>query len=411
MAPVFQASALPRGVFAIAEVLERAGEKAWAVGGGLRDHLLARPSSDWDLATTATPERVIALFPRTIPTGMKHGTVTVRIRNEQFEVTTLRGEGAYSDGRRPDEVYFVRDIEHDLERRDFTVNALALALPSLDLVDPFGGLADLEGRVVRAVRDPRLRFREDGLRILRGARFVATLRFTLDPATEAAIPEALDVLAKVSRERVREEFQKTMKADAPSAAFRVLARTGALATVAPALAEGPSLEAAFGAMDRARTPIVRHAALCCALGRGQGRASQALLAGLRYSTDEQRDVQAVLDALDVLSDPTCPDARARKALRALGRARVEPFLELLLATDPQAGDQADRLRQLVASTVFTPRELGIAGDAVVRLLGRAGPEVKQILDSLLAGVDEDPSRNQGEALQAEAARLVEALGR
>src|SRR5262249_1157874 len=155
-----------------------------------------------------------------IPTGIQHGTVTVLYKGEQYEVTTLRGETGYSDGRRPDAVHFVREIDEDLARRDFTVNAIAYDPLTEHLVDPQNGLADLDARLIRAVGEPSERFGEDGLRVLRAARFCATLPgFTLEAHTEAAIPGSLATFRKVSAERVHEEWRKALAAQKPSPAF------------------------------------------------------------------------------------------------------------------------------------------------------------------------------------------------
>ena len=222
--------AIPEAVLDLCERLARDGFRAWVVGGCIRDLLMGHRVSDWDLATDATPEDVMRVFRRTVPTGIAHGTVTVLHRGGHYEVTTLRGEGAYSDGRRPDSVHFVSDIEEDLARRDFTVNAIAFDPRSGEIVDPWCGVHDLQHRVVRAVRDPQERFGEDGLRVMRAARFVATLEFTLDAATEAAIPATLETFRKVSPERVHDEWVKALrKAHAPSHAFAVMRRTGMLA--------------------------------------------------------------------------------------------------------------------------------------------------------------------------------------
>jgi tRNA nucleotidyltransferase (CCA-adding enzyme) len=190
------------------------------VGGCVRDHLLGRAVSDWDVCTSARPEEVVRLFPRSIPTGMAHGTVTVVRGGAHYEVTTLRGEGTYSDGRRPDAVHFLDDVRDDLARRDFTVNAIAYDPLGHTLVDPFGGRDDLRAGLLRAVGDPLQRFREDGLRVLRGARFVASLGFTLEPDTEAAITGALDVFQRVSAERVRDEWVKSMRGEGPERGLR-----------------------------------------------------------------------------------------------------------------------------------------------------------------------------------------------
>ena len=183
------------------------------VGGAVRDLLLERPGSDWDLATALLPqavmERARAAGFRCIPTGLQHGTVTVMDGPDDFEVTTYRGDGAYLDGRHPSAVRLGVSLEEDLARRDFTVNALALPAQAVGssawreaLVDPFGGRRDLEAGLLRAVGDPLQRFAEDGLRPLRACRFVAQLGFTLDPATRSAIPERLEVARRVAVERV-----------------------------------------------------------------------------------------------------------------------------------------------------------------------------------------------------------------
>ncbi|MGB5704526.1 MAG: CCA tRNA nucleotidyltransferase, partial [Polyangiales bacterium] len=224
-------------VLDICKELRKVGERAWVVGGCVRDTLRGERVNDWDVATTALPAKVQKTFRKVIPTGIDHGTVTVLWKGEGFEVTTLRGEGTYSDGRRPDNVVFVGDIDQDLARRDFTVNAIAYDPVDGHVVDPFGGLTDMKHKVLRAVGNPSKRFQEDGLRILRGARFVATLGFELEEDTEAAFGGALDTFRKVSPERVREEWLKAMKANAPSRAFEVMRRTGILEVTYPELLE------------------------------------------------------------------------------------------------------------------------------------------------------------------------------
>ncbi|MGH7272070.1 MAG: CCA tRNA nucleotidyltransferase, partial [Polyangiaceae bacterium] len=176
-------SDVPRDVVDLCERLRTKGKRAWIVGGCVRDLLLGRTANDWDIATDARPDELLKVFPRAIPTGIEHGTVTVVKAGHHYEVTTLRGEGTYSDGRRPDWVEFVDDITADLARRDFTVNAIALDPLDGKVIDPFDGRGDLARGVLRAVGDPRARFAEDGLRVLRAARFVASLELTLDADT------------------------------------------------------------------------------------------------------------------------------------------------------------------------------------------------------------------------------------
>src|SRR5260221_3672609 len=215
--------------------------QAWLAGGAVRDLVRqaeglhrGRPPEDCDVATDALPEAVAKLFPKVIPTGIQHGTVTVLSGEHKVEVTTFRGEGPYHDGRRPSSVTFLGDIDGDLARRDFTVNAIAWDPIDGALRDPFGGVADLRRHLLRAVGDPLQRFREDGLRPLRAIRFACTLRLALAPKTRRAIPEALDVFAMVAQERVHDELVKLLVRGAPpSRGRRLLRSTGLLGKVIP----------------------------------------------------------------------------------------------------------------------------------------------------------------------------------
>ena len=211
----------------------------WVVGGALRDELLGRPHGDWDLATDLLPEAVLERARRgglkALPTGLQHGTVTVIVEGEPFEITTFRSDGPYTDGRHPDGVRLGVTLEEDLGRRDFTINALALPLDRVgvpdwraDVVDPHGGRADLEAGLLRAVGDPLARFQEDGLRPLRACRFASQLGFELEPATAAAIPQRLDVARKVAVERVFTELTKLLAGTQASRGMRLLEATGLL---------------------------------------------------------------------------------------------------------------------------------------------------------------------------------------
>lgn len=200
-----------------AECLERlrgAGWAAYPVGGCVRDLLLGRAAEDVDICTAARPETVLSLFPRAIPTGIAHGTVTVPTETGNVEITTFRREEGYTDTRHPDAVRFDVGLEEDLARRDFTVNAMALA-PDGRIIDPFGGQRDLERRVIRCVGDPDRRFSEDALRMLRGVRFCAQLGFTMEAGTLDALQRCAPLTARVSRERIRVELEKTLLSDRP----------------------------------------------------------------------------------------------------------------------------------------------------------------------------------------------------
>ena len=207
---------------AIIKTLEDAGFEARYVGGCVRDTLLDRPIHDWDIASQALPEDVLRLFPHCVSTGIRHGTVTVLLDGVSAEVTTYRLDGAYHDGRHPDGVRFVRSLAEDLARRDFTINAMAMD-ESGAVTDLFGGREDLSRRVIRCVGDPETRFREDALRMLRAYRFAAQLGFSLDAQTQAAIRRCAPLCASLSRERVREEAEKTLLSDRPEYFGRMLA--------------------------------------------------------------------------------------------------------------------------------------------------------------------------------------------
>jgi tRNA nucleotidyltransferase (CCA-adding enzyme) len=236
-------SDVPEDVVEVCQQLRDAGFEAWLVGGAVRDLLRGQPAKDFDVATSAHPADVARVFgkKRTIPTGEKHGTVTVlterqRVK-EHVEVTTYRGEGAYSDGRRPDQVVYVGTIEEDLQRRDFTMNAIAFDPLTTKLADPYGGQDDLLERRIRAVGEPLERFREDGLRAMRAVRFAAQLGFAIDPPTKLAIAQALEVFRKVSAERVRDELVKILASSRPSLGLELMRETGLLAESIPELLE------------------------------------------------------------------------------------------------------------------------------------------------------------------------------
>ena len=205
---------LPEKVSRIISVLSGAGFEAYAVGGCVRDAILGRVPGDWDITTNALPQDVKALFRRTVDTGIAHGTVTVMLGKEGFEVTTYRQDGDYSDHRHPDGVVFTTSLAEDLKRRDFTINAMAYR-PDTGLVDLFGGQEDLKSGIIRCVGDPRERFDEDALRIMRALRFSAQLGFALEGRTRAAIREFAPRLQFVSRERIREELMKLLVSPNP----------------------------------------------------------------------------------------------------------------------------------------------------------------------------------------------------
>jgi tRNA nucleotidyltransferase (CCA-adding enzyme) len=399
---------IPAHVIELCQTLARHGRRGWVVGGCLRDLLRGQPASDWDLATDAPPEQVVKIFPRVIPTGIQHGTVTVRHRGSSYEVTTLRGEGAYSDGRRPDRVEYVSDIREDLSRRDFTINALAYDPVADQLEDPFDGLRDLEARKLRAVGEPERRFSEDGLRVLRAARFAATLEFELDQATEAAIAPTLSTFQRVSAERVRDEWLKAFKAREPSRAFRVMHRTGILAATYPALAElaEPVFAQALRAVDLApRDPIVRLSALLYPL-RGQAGVDD-WLTRYRFANAERDRVLRLLRWARPDGCAEFTDADVRRYARQVGRASLDEVAsfgitvgEAFRGSGAEAEQLAQRMRTLITpGTALTTRELALDGRALMtELTLKPGPMLGTLLDALLERVLDQPALNTREGL-------------
>ncbi len=226
--------AVPERCARILDTLNDAGFEAYVVGGCVRDSLLGRIPSDWDITTSARPEEVTALFRRTVPTGIKHGTVTVLSGKESYEVTTYRIDGSYGDGRHPDSVTFTGSLREDLMRRDFTVNAMAYS-PRDGLVDFFDGTGDMQKHVLRAVGDPEERFREDALRIMRAVRFSAQLDYSIEEKTLGALSGLVPTLRRISAERIRTELSKLLLSGHPEKLF-LLDETGILDVIMPELA-------------------------------------------------------------------------------------------------------------------------------------------------------------------------------
>jgi tRNA nucleotidyltransferase (CCA-adding enzyme) len=433
----------PRDLLDLCERLRSKGKRAWIVGGCVRDLMMGRVAADWDVATDARPKELLAVFPRAIPTGIEHGTVTVVQSGRHYEVTTLRGEGTYSDGRRPDWVEFVDDITADLARRDFTVNAMAIDPVDATVIDPFDGRGDLTRGLLRAVGDAQQRFAEDGLRVLRAARFVATLGLELDPDTEAAIRPTLDTFRKVATERVRDEWIKTMKARTPSRAFEVMRRTGILEITCPELLDGVGLEQnryhaydvwrhGLECMDAcAPDPVLRVAALLHDVGKPRTRAwsdktqdytfydhdrvgaeiAEPIAARLRFSNDERlRIVSLVRHHLFHYSDEWT-DTAVRRWIRRVGPERVSD-LYLLNEADVRAKGRsfesdlealaalkAHVARVLEEGAALSTRDLKVNGHDLIKELGiRPGRVIGEILDALLEVVTNDPALNVRDAL-------------
>jgi tRNA nucleotidyltransferase (CCA-adding enzyme) len=285
---------------AICKRLQQAGYQSYIVGGCIRDLLLNLPPKDWDITTNAPPEKVMELFPKHYPTGLQHGTVTVAMGEgveNHFEVTTFRIEGKYLDGRRPEEVFFVNNIEEDLARRDLTINAIAYDPINDKLVDPFHGINDLNNGIIRAVGYPQQRFREDGLRIMRAARFAARFNYKLCPETKAAMAVCLDVLEKVSMERIRDELCKILMSNNPKIGINILVETGAINVVCPILSTN-YLRHFLHNIDKCKSQLETRVA--CLYFNVQSALVEQELLRLKFSNKEIKTIMLNFKLLDVI---------------------------------------------------------------------------------------------------------------
>lgn len=442
-------------------------QETFLVGGSVRDLLLGRPVHDWDIATAAAPGAVQAAFPRTLDTGLAHGTVTVLHEGLAVEVTTFRREGPYLDGRRPSSVSFDAGLREDLARRDFTINALALSPGGARtrgggalagpgprqggfLHDPFGGLADLALRRVRAVGNPRARFAEDHLRVLRAYRVAAELGFDLEPETEAAIHACSQSVRDVSAERLRAELDRILVSPNAGWALERMRRAGLIDVLLPELAAG----AGFPQNEYHPHDLWVHSVLTCdhiepvlhlrlagllhdigkpatlsldGHGRrhffGHERAGAAMaedaMRRLRYDQETTRRVVHLIEVHMDLHDlpPEAGEAAVRRVAARVGRDSIADLLRLRRADRLAAGKEGpvsagtlrllERLAELErADTALSLSDLRIDGHGVMAATGlRPGPEVGRVLAGLLDAVIERPELNN----PLELGRLAQAL--
>ena len=398
---------MDEGAAELLYTLHRAGYAAYVVGGCVRDSLLGLTPHDWDLCTSALPQQVMELFgaQRCIPTGLQHGTVTVKQSGALYEITTFRTEGTYTDGRHPDEVHFVPDVREDLARRDLTINAMAYNEKE-GLVDPFGGQADLQSGIVRAVGVPRQRFTEDALRILRLYRFAARFGFAIDPPTAQAAQELCAHLDCVSVERIEEELAKLLSAPAPAAYLN----EKILSVVLPELSP-EALAAAKPVVDAcpagAENLPVRLAALLLSLGED----------GIRRTLKRLRCSNALIEEAAVLvreAVPGVPVSLNIYARRLLGRynlCTVQRIAALGTALQPEhAADFAalsELAEQLDADGVCCRvSQLAVNGRDLMAAGVPAGPGIRKVLEALLDGVIREEYPNERQALLAAVQQLA-----
>lgn len=430
---------LPEKVKLIIHTLTAAGFEAYAVGGCIRDSLLGRIPQDWDITTSAFPEQVKALFRKTIDTGIKHGTVTVLMDREGFEVTTYRIDGEYEDARHPKEVIFTRNLTEDLKRRDFTINAMAYN-ESNGLVDAFDGAGDLKRRVIRCVGDPRERFTEDALRMLRAVRFGAQLGFSIEEHTRAAIGELAPSLKRISAERIQTELVKLLVSDHPEE-VRTLYETGISREIFPWLDEMMNtkqnnphhcytvgehtlvtlknvpadkvlrLTMLFHDMAKPRCLTVDEAGIYHFKGHPQEGARMAgeVMRQLKFDNDTIARVKALILWHD--DNPPVTPANIRRAIHRVG-LRQYPDLFAVKRADTMGknpSQQADMLayiddyeaqyRQIIEEEqCISLKELAVDGSDLIAAGMKPGKNIGETLDYLLRRVLENPEYNNRETL-------------
>ena len=427
---------MDEGAAELLDTLHKAGYAAYVVGGCVRDSLLGLTPHDWDLCTSALPQQVMELFgaQRCIPTGLQHGTVTVKQSGALYEITTFRTEGTYTDGRHPDEVHFVPDVREDLARRDLTINAMAYNEKE-GLVDPFGGQADLQSGIVRAVGVPRQRFTEDALRILRLYRFAARFGFAIDPPTAQAAQELCAHLDCVSVERIEEELAKLLSAPAPAAYLN----EKILGVVLPELSP-EALAAAKPVVDAcpagAENLPIRLAALLLSLGEDGTRRT---LRRLRCSNNRIEETAVLVREArgcdgsflfghdsghsiarpiafgnrvppqrTVLRETTVTPGFIIYARRLLGKynlCTVQRIAALGTALQPERSADFAALSELAEQldadgVCCRVSQLAVNGRDLMAAGVPAGPGIRKVLEALLDGVIREEYPNERQALLA-----------
>ncbi|MCK9368986.1 HD domain-containing protein [Candidatus Dojkabacteria bacterium] len=459
---------MPNYVIKVARILSKEGYECFLVGGALRDVVLGITPDDYDLATDAVPEVMLNIFPKAVSTGAKFGMVSALVTGEdgqvnEVQVTTFRSEENYIDGRWPSKVTFVKEIEKDLGRRDFTFNAMALDLTKVkeekgemewEVYDPFDGSADLKNKVVRAVGTPLERFKEDGLRAMRACRLASQLGFEIEKDTFEAIKKSLPVVAMISAERVRDEFVKMIKnSPKPSVGIELMRTTGLLELFIPELLEGFGVEQKLFHADDVYHHIlktcdsapkdIRLAALFHDIGKprkdmGNGhfyghdvegaKMAEEIMTRLRFSKSEIRRVSALVrshmfyfphieddmtqEEKEKIKEKEWSDSAVRRFIAKVGEENLEDLFEVRIAdatSNPKTAFRPEEISLLqerisevrAKDMALKISDLKITGDDLMKMGVPKGPKIGRILNELLEKVLDDPSINTKEILEKE----------
>lgn len=446
---------IPNTIKKIASKLKEHGFECFLVGGAVRDYNLGKTPHEFDLATNAHPENVVSIFKHTVPTGIKHGTILVLLDKMQVEVTTFRADGEYIDGRRPESVSYSKTIEEDVSRRDFTINAMALNLNDYSFVDLFGGICDLDNKVIKTVGEPTQRFREDGLRIMRAVRFASRFNFEIEPQTFEAMKSSIDMLNNISNERIRDELNGILMSDNPFFGIEMLREIGALELIIPELIKGYGVEqnkyhkydiyyhnlhslAAVekyidydGSYDENMTLIIKLAALFHDIAKPVvkkqvekkeadvyynhevvGAAiAKKIMRRLKYSNDEINFVALLVRHHMFYYEEDWTDGAVRRFMRSVGLENVTPLLRLREADRMGSGKKQSRTNSAMArlleriekiieeENAITVKDLKINGDIIIAEFGlKQGRFIGELLNHLLELILDEPELNEYEIL-------------
>ena len=383
---------------ALARIFNKHSYSLYLVGGAVRDYILKKENSDYDLTTSATPDEVKVMFKRTIDTGIKHGTVTVIFSGEHYEITTFRTEGDYSDSRHPDSVTFVRSLEEDLKRRDFTINALACDIITGEIIDLHGGTDDLEKGIIRAIGIPEDRFNEDALRMFRACRFAAKLDFTIEENTLKAIKSLHGNIRKVSVERIKDEMDKLLLSPCPVRGLEYLENTGLMEEIIPEITLTNSLKEAIRRAKENNLPLTSLYAILFS-GMSAQDTEKALI-HLKASNREKKEITLLSSGLGNIPYDNTP-VSIRRLIKKYGKENILPLFTLRRAygyTEEEDIRYEEKVKEeLEKDPALEIKDLDITGKDLEAIV-KPGPEMGRMLNYLLDEVIKNPRLNNRDDL-------------
>lgn len=389
----------PEELVKLAEIFKKNSYSLYLVGGAVRDYVRGSVNNDYDLTTSALPEEVKAMFKKTIDTGIKHGTVTVIFNHVHYEITTFRTEGDYSDSRHPDSVTFVRSLEEDLKRRDFTINALAADISTGEIIDMQSGFEDLEKGIIRAIGKAEERFREDALRMLRAARFSSQLDYVIEEKTFDAMKKLHSNLEKVSTERIKSEMDKMLSSLNPLKGLDYMIESGLFDAVTPDFKLGNYQRKAFENINKSNLPLTsRYALLFNDLPRD---ILDEILEKLKFSNDEKKKIRMLHDNF-FINTHTTDEVYIREKLSEIGKENMKDLLLFRRALGLKRREdyifEACVQYEIDNNAPLEIKDLAVAGDDLSDIVEK-GPKMGRMLRYLLKEVIKNPSLNTKEELR------------